>query len=73
MENVDMEFLPGRFLARVEAISAAMRMRQPFEGVWLPYTIAIRVSGTTAAGAVHAKYDVEYYDYRLPEVTAEVK
>jgi hypothetical protein len=73
MRNVDMEFLPGRFLARVDSMRATMRMGQAFEGVWLPKAIAIRIDGATAAGPVNAKYDIEYYDYRLAEVTAKIK
>ena len=72
-DNVDMEFLPARFLMRMDAMRATMRMGQPFEGVWLPRSIAIRVEGTLATGAVNASYDVEYYDYRLAEVKAEIK
>ena len=72
-DNVDMEFLPARFLMRMDAMRATMRMAQPFEGVWLPKSIAIRVEGTVATGAVNASYDVEYYDYRLAEVTTRVK
>jgi hypothetical protein len=72
-DNVDMEFLPARFLARMDAMRATMRMAQPFEGVWLPKAISIRVQGTVATGAVDAAYDVEYYDYKLAEVKAEIK
>jgi hypothetical protein len=72
-DNVDLEFLPARFLMRMEAMRATMRMTQPFEGVWLPKSIAIRVDGTVATGAVHARYETEYYDYKLAEVTAEIK
>ena len=72
-DNVDMEFLPARFLMRMDAMRATMRMAQPFEGVWLPTSIAIRVEGTVATGAVNASYDVEYYDYKLADVKAEIK
>ncbi|HEY6359648.1 MAG TPA: hypothetical protein VIX63_01020, partial [Vicinamibacterales bacterium] len=40
--NIDMDFLPGRAFARVDGLEASMRMGQPFPGVWLPRTIAIR-------------------------------
>jgi hypothetical protein len=72
-DNVDMEFLPARFLVRMDAMRATMRMAQPFDGVWLPRSINIRVEGTVATGAVHAAYDVEYYDYKLADVKAEIK
>ena len=72
-DNVDLDFLPARVFVRMEAMRATMRMAQPFEGVWLPKSIAIRVEGTVATGAVNAAYDVEYYDYKLAEVKAEIK
>jgi hypothetical protein len=72
-DNVDLEFLPARFLMRMEAMRATMRMAQPFEGVWLPKSIAIRVDGTVATGAVHARYDTEYYDYKLADVTTRIR
>ena len=62
-----------RFLMRMEAMRATMRMTQPFEDVWLPQSIAIRVEGTVATGAVNAAYDVEYYDYKQAEVKAVIR
>ena len=42
----------------------------------LPYSRALVVdliTGTVATGAVNASYDVEYYDYKLADVKAEIK
>jgi len=38
-DNIDMDFLPGRSLVRVDDLKASMKMSQPFPGVWLPATI----------------------------------
>jgi hypothetical protein len=72
-DNMDMDFLPGRTLVRLDELKASMKMSQPFPSVWLPGTIDMRFRMTTALGDVAAKYDVEYRDYRLAEVTAKIK
>lgn len=72
-DNIDMDFLPARSIARIDAVRASMRMGQPFEGVWLPRSLAVRFDGLTALGSVRARYDVEYYDYKLAEVTTRIR
>jgi hypothetical protein len=72
-DNMDFEFLPGRSLVRLDDLRASMRMSQPFPDVWLPSTINMRFRLTTAIGSIAARYDVEYHDYRLAEVTTRIK
>lgn len=72
-DDIDMNFLPGRSLVRVEDAKAEMQMHQPFPDVWLPRSIAIRFRMMLAAGPVDARYDVEYHDYRLADVKARIK
>jgi hypothetical protein len=72
-DNMGLDFLPGRSVVRVDDLQARMRMGQPFPGVWLPSTIEMRFQLTMATGPIGARYDVEYHDYRLAEVTATVK
>jgi hypothetical protein len=72
-DNIDMDFLPGRTLVRVDELKASMKMLEPFPGVWLPGTIDMRFFLTTAVGPVSARYDIEYRDYRLAEVTTRIK
>jgi hypothetical protein len=72
-DNMDFEFLPGRSLVRLDDLRASMRMSQPFTDVWLPSTINMRFRVTTAIGSIAARYDVEYHDYRLAEVTTRIK
>jgi len=71
--NIDLDFLPARALVRVDALDASMHMRQPFPGVWLPRSVGMRFDLTLATGAVKARYDVEYHDYRLATVTTRVR
>jgi hypothetical protein len=72
-DNVDLEFLPGRSIVRVDDLRASMRMTQPFPGVWLPASIDMNFGFTLALGTVTARYDVQYRDYRLAEVTTRIK
>ena len=72
-DNVDLEFLPGRSLVRVDDLRASMKMAQPFPGVWLPASIDMDFGFTLALGRVTARYDVQYRDYRLAEVTTRIK
>jgi hypothetical protein len=72
-DNVDLDFLPGRALVRIDEIRASMQMHEPFPGVWLPQSVAMRFNLVTAAGAVNGRYEVDYHDYRLAEVTTRIR
>jgi hypothetical protein len=72
-DNVDFEFMPGRSLVRIDDLRASMKMAQPFPGVWLPQSIDMDFGFTLAIGRVAARYDVQYLDYRLAEVTTRIK
>jgi hypothetical protein len=71
--NIDMDFLPGGSVVRIGDMDATMRMAQPFPGVWLPQTIALKGQATLAIGTLDARYNVEYHDYRLANVTIKVQ
>jgi len=72
-DNIDMDFLPGRSIVRVDDLKASMRMSQPFPNIWLPATIDMHFGLMTAVGAIAASYDVTYHDYRLAEVTTRIR
>ena len=72
-ENLDLDFLPGRWLARAEDLRATMRMQQPFPDVWLPGGIEARGALTLASGTYEVKYQVTYDNYREAEVKARVR
>lgn len=63
-DNIDLDFLPGAWLLRIDDLRASMTMGQPFPGVWLPHDVDMRVAGTMAIGLVSARYHLEYDDYR---------
>ena len=72
-ENVDLDFLPGRFLIRLDSMNAAMEMGQPFPSVWLPRSLRIGFDITLATGEVDGRYAVDYYDYKLATVATKVR
>ena len=71
--NIDMDFLPGRSIVRLDDLEASMRMGQPFNGVWLPDAITMKFGMTLAVGAVTGQYNVRYHDYRLADVKTKVR
>lgn len=72
-DDIDMSFLPGRSVARVDDVQATMRMGQPFPGVWLPRDIVMRFRMLLASGPVEATYRVDYRDYRQASVGIKVR
>ena len=72
-DDIDMDFLPGRTVARVDDVRATMRMGQPFPDVWLPKDIEMRFRMALAVGTVDARYLVEYHDYRQADVTYKIR
>ena len=72
-DNIDMDFLPGRSIVRVDELKASMKMLEPFPAVWLPGSIEMHFLLTTALGSIDARYDVAYREYRLAEVTTRIK
>jgi hypothetical protein len=63
-ENVGLDFLPGRWLVRVDGWHASIEMGQPIGGVWLPRRMTLSGGATTALGAVEMRFTREYTDYR---------
>jgi hypothetical protein len=72
-DNIDMGFLPGRSVLRVDDLTASMQMGEPFPGVWLPKAVTGRMRFGLAAGPVDAAYDIGYFDYRQAGVTVRVR
>ena len=70
-DNVSFDFLPGRWLVRVEDVQATMTMGQPFPDVWLPRGIEADVA--LALGPVDLKYSLEYDQYRQAEATVNIR
>ena len=63
-DNVGFDFLPGRWLFRLDDLTVSMTMRQPFEGTWLPERIDMRAAVSLAIGAFELSGTREYTNYR---------
>ena len=72
-ENIGLDFLPFRWLARVDGLSASMEMSQPFGGVWLPREITVEGGVTAATGTYRIAYARGFEDYRRAEVGARIR
>ena len=63
-DNLGFDFLPGRWLFRLDDLTASMTMRQPFPGVWLPARVDMRAALSLATGTYEATATRTYTDYR---------
>jgi hypothetical protein len=71
--NIDTDFLPAQWALRLDGLNAAMEMGQPFPDLWLPRSLSIRFDVTLAVGQFTGQYSSEYHDYRLADVTLQVR
>ena len=72
-DNVGLEFLPFRWLVRVEDLKASMVMSQPFDGVWLPQEIGIHGTVALANRSYRVAYVREFFNYKQAEVAARIR
>jgi hypothetical protein len=72
-DNVDFDFLPGRWFARLESVQASMSMGQPFPDVWLPRGIDVKVAFSLAPGRYNVQYAADYHDYKLADVSTVIR
>jgi hypothetical protein len=72
-DNVWMDFLPGKWLVRIDEIRASMTMGQPFPGVWLPREIGVNAGVTLANGSFDAAYARKFANYKLADVKTKIR
>jgi len=72
-DNVNVDFLPAAWLARLTDLRATMTMHQPFPDVWLPKDVDFYFSAMLAIGEMDARYRLNYYNYKLASATARIK
>ena len=72
-DNLGFDFLPGRWLFRLDDLTASMTMRQPFPGVWLPARIDMRAALSLATGTYEATATRTYTNYREAETGGRVR
>ena len=63
-ENVGLDFLPGRWLVRVDGWRASIEMAQPIRGVRLPRRMTLQGQATVAPGTFEVRFTRDYTDYR---------
>ena len=63
-ENSGLDFLPGRWLVRVDGWRASIEMTQPIGGVWLPRRMTLAGRATVALGTFEVRFTRDYTDYR---------
>ncbi len=66
-------FLPGRWLVRIDEMTASMTMARVLDGVWLPAEIAMRAGLELATGRYAFRYGRVFYDYKKAEVGARIR
>ena len=71
-DNIGFDFLPGQWLLQVNDARATMTMSQPFESVWLPRDVDVRVGVALAVGQFDLTYRIDYQNYRRAEVTSKI-
>ncbi len=72
-DNLGFDFLPGRWLFRLDDVTASMTMRRPFPGVWLPARIDVRAALSLATGTYEATATRTYTGYREAETGGRVR
>lgn len=72
-DNLGFDFLPGRWLFRLDDLTASMTMRQPFPGVWLPARIDVRAALSLATGAYEFVGTRTYENYREAETGGRLR
>jgi hypothetical protein len=72
-DNVDFGFLPGRWLVRLDTITASMTVGEVFPGVWLPRDVNIKAGLTLASGSYRFEYGRQFADYKKAETSARIR
>ena len=72
-DNVDFDFLPARWLFRLDSVRASMTMSQPFPDVWLPRDLEMLVDAQMAVTRFDIRWAVEYRNYRQPDVKSQFR
>ena len=72
-DNLGFDFLPGRWLMRLDDLNASMVMSQPLKGIWLPETVELVGQVTLAVGTFTVRYTRVFSNYREAEGTARIR
>ena len=64
LDNIGLDFLPGRWLVRIDDLRATMTMHKPLGDVWLARDISASALVSTAAGNLSVSFSRRFFDYR---------
>lgn len=68
LTNVGLDFLPYRWLVRVDDLGATLVMDTPIEGIWLPRDITASVRVSTAKNTLDLSYSRTFSNYQEADV-----
>ncbi len=71
-ENTGLDFLPGRWLVRIDGMVASMEMGQPIGDVWLPLRVTVSGVATTALGDFDINFTRAFTEYREAQTGARM-
>ena len=71
-DNTGLDFLPGRWLVRLDDLEASMEMGQPLGDVWLPLRVTVFGRITMALGDFEVRFTREFADYREAETAGRL-
>ena len=71
-DNTGLDFLPGRWLMRIDGLAASMEMGQPIGDVWLPLRVTVAGLATTALGEFDVTFTREFTEYREAQTGARL-
>ena len=71
-DNTGLDFLPGRWLVRIDGLAASMEMGQPIGDVWLPLRVTVAGLATTALGEFDVTFTREFTEYREAQTGARL-
>ena len=72
-DNAGFDFLPLRWLFRLDGLTASMTMGRPLDDVWLPERIEASGVLTMAAGTATVAWDRTFTNYRLARTGGRVR
>lgn len=72
-DNAGFDFLPLRWLFRLDGLTMSMTMGRPLDGVWLPERIEASGVMTMAAGSATVAWSRTFTDYRLARTGGRVR
>ena len=72
VDNTGLDFLPGRWLIRVDGLEASMEMGQPINDVWLPLRVTVSGRATMALGDFDVTFIREFFDHREAQTSGRL-